>query len=209
MTAQMSYAMLKSEALQIYAESIRQLLGSDPLCAWLEDPLDEGGLRLRENVDPRQVALHAGGVQLPEDANPAGGPAIQRRWPQGRLFNQRIDLQWEGMRDYLHLAAISEAALPAPFEGHVPLEAIDAEPRFLLLWGRHDPQKGWIEGRIPSLAGIYPPAWNGPHAAIAARAYEATWSYDPHDPTALPSARVVTRYLGYDGNYNPPQDPRF
>jgi hypothetical protein len=206
MTVQMGYAMLTSEALQTHAQGIRLLLGNDPLCAWLEDPLDEHGLSLRENVDPGGIVLQPEGLVIPEHIDPAVGPAVHRRWPQGRLFNTRIDMQWERMPQYLHLVVISDEALPAPFEGCVPLEAIDEQPCSLLLWGTYNGQRGWTEGRIPSLEGIYPLHWSGPYAAIIARAYEAEWVYDQ---AALPTARVVTRYLRYDGNYDPQQDPRF
>src|SRR3712207_4885683 len=111
MTVQMGYAMLTSETLQTHAQGIEQLFGNDPLCAWLEDPLDEGGLSLRENVGPNRVVLQADGVLILEDTDPVAGPAIQRRWPQGRLFNERIDLQWERMPKHLHLVVISNIVL--------------------------------------------------------------------------------------------------
>src|SRR5512145_1936826 len=146
MTVRMGYTMLTNEALQTHTQVIKQLIGDDPLCAWLENPLDEAGLRLRENIDPSKVVMQVDAVRIPESTSTDAGSTVQRSWTQGHLFNQRIDLRWECMPKYLHLVVITEEALPKPFGGNVAIEAIDDQPRSLLLWGTYDKQRGWSEG---------------------------------------------------------------
>lgn len=164
------------------------LSGADSFNAWLEDPLakvDPIGLRLRAGV-ARTEALE-----------------LLARWPEGRLFNAAVDLRWEQRpKGRVHLVAIADT-LPGLFRIPPPLPLTlrsRAQQECLFLWGRRPNAVGedvWEEARIPNLMQIYDQGWKGNLAAILTRTYESPWEYDPDMP---PAVRVVTRYLGYDGN---------
>lgn len=196
MSAELSYQLCAAEDLSAMLDA---LLVGEAWDAWLEDPLLER--------DPR-------GLVLRDTLSRSEGLALPMLWPEGRLFNQALDLRWERRSNgTTHLVVIADAdALPAPFRtpALVPLTLVvrpgdDGSPQHLLLWGERTGEGDWREGRIPDISRFYP-AWKGPWAAIAARTYEALWVYDPAMP---PTVRTVTRYLGYVGNYKAPGDKRF
>jgi hypothetical protein len=194
---------------------IIDLLETGPLAAWLEDPQRIDGLSLQEEIG-------AGNV-----------PELMQRWPQGRVFCATADVQWERLPDgNIHVVAISDAALDsAHWQSVIPLEALntgnraddeiapqepaaipDVSEYHLLLWGTYN-QDGsrWEEGRIPGLnrqpdqEPCYPTHWQGPYAAIVACSYETHWDYQEG---CMKGSRTITRYLRYDGNYNPLEDSR-
>jgi|GEM_PF-3311633 len=178
--------------------AIADLLGTGPLAAWLEDPQRIDGLSLQEGIRADDL------------------PRLMQHWPQGRLFGPAADVQWERLSDgSVHVVAISDAALDsAHWQGVLPLTALDTDDQtdgmHLLLWGEY--KKGrWEEGRIPGLnrrpgqEPCYPTHWQGPYAAIVACCYEARWDYQAG---SMESVRTITRYLRYDGNYQPAEDRR-
>lgn len=149
-------------------------LGAGPLNAWLEDERRADGFKLRDDV----AATEAAGLVL--------------HWPQGHLFGADGHLQWERQLDGdTHLVLISEA--PPPGLAARPLVPLDDET--LLLWGERRDE--WVEGRIPDVGCLYPKSWAGPFAVLKVQHYSLDW------PEAQ-SERLVTRYLSFDGAYNPP-----
>ncbi len=180
------------------------LLGPAPWSAWLEDPFDPDGLRLHDDLQASQVQLLPAGVQISEPTD--SGPLRWRRWPQGHLFSPQAHLHWAAITPTgWQIVVITEAVRPALFDATTTLTLTPLHPGddYLLLWGRYDADDThWSEVRIPSLLHIYPAHWSGPYAAVVTRSYEADW---PEYNTV----RRVTRYLRYDGHYQPAVDPRF
>lgn len=220
MAVQMGYAVVEypvethGDAPARMLEQIERLIGAATLAVWCEDETRRDGLQLDEGLTLADV------------------PAVLTTWPQGRLFCEAMDLRWEHQPDgKLYLVVISDqsldadgaiwrdvvplAALPAPWSADDPADAVADESSttcHLLLWGMY--QDGmWQEGRIPGLTRsvgdmpCYPDHWPGPYAAIVARQYETVCQDDSEDADGLEIVRRVTRYLRYDGAYDPPPDP--
>jgi hypothetical protein len=156
------------------------LLGPDAICAWLENPRDPQGIRLRDDLAAADL------------------PALIREWPEGRLFTPQTDIRWERQPDGALWVVVIADTIAAEARDPLPLTPIRDAEEHLLLWGTRT-ELGWREDRIPAdLNAIYPKTWGGPHAAIVAREYEA-----PGAPDAELDVRRVTRYLAYDGNHRP------
>jgi hypothetical protein len=157
--------------------------------------------------------LAQGGLLLDDEVGADEAARLSERWMQGRIFTLAVDLRWEWLkrpRPRLHLVLIADKELPRLFEQDAQLELRPREQAstMLLLWGRREEGESgqWRETRIPALHGSYPPHWRGPYAALKVRSYLADWPKQRREELA--GARVVTRYLGFDGNYSLQPDTR-
>ena len=166
-------------------------LGDDPLNAWCDDERQTG----------------KAGLLIADDLAAADVRDFAARWPRGRLFTPVADLRWEQLASgALHAVLIADVNehQRLGMQGVLPLRP-EGPARSLMLWGEYR-DKAWREERIPGLTSYLPASWSGSRAALKVQEYRASWP-DPRQPFA--AERLVVRYLAYDGNFEPTNDPRF
>lgn len=168
-----------------------KLFATNEINAWCDDETRSGQTGLL--IDDRFQASDVAG--------------LLKRWPRGRLFTEQADLRWEQLTaTEIHVVVIAarQHLDNLGMEGILELEA-EGAPRTLLLWGKRE-GNAWREERIPDLPGYMPTSWQGEYAGLTVQHYRAEW---PDRREAFCGERRIVRYLGYDGGYNPPADPRF
>jgi len=175
MTAQIAYRVIEQEQAAAALAEVWERIGTDPASAWLENPLRVDGLCLRD-----------------ADVTSDETQQLLAEWPQGRIFGEGGDLQWEWLDDKrMHLVLISDRGIPPGYEGCMSLEP-DTEEH-LFLWGQYE-REAWREDRIPTLP--YPSTWQGPYAMLRVQGYEHMAD------RARPYDSRIVRYVGYVGNHS-------